>query len=394
MDQLYQIVFTGQLAPGASADEAARELVDVFKLDRARAERIVGEQAPTVLKDDIHRDMAEHYAAIFSDMGLRVAITPSGDEPLAEAAPISTRERAEPSPPEAQPELEPEAETDAPPPEASTAPVKPPPVVQPAAASPTPRRVPARHGWLWIKHAWLLFKTQPMPWTAAIALVWMIHALLSVNPVLALIAGSLVSPVLTAGLMRAARDLHGRQALSMNRVFSGFRHNTRELLILGGVYMVGMMTLGIVASTLFASVGGLTPEALEAAAKAPEQANLDASQLLLGLLLALLVLLPVFMAIWFSPALVMLDNLGAIKAVKASLSACIGNPGALLVYALASVALGVVLGLGLGVVAAIAAALSLPQAAIMFLLAPLALILGGVLILSIYVAYHDIFHEA
>jgi len=97
----------------------------------------------------------------------------------------------------------------------------------------------------------------------------------------------------------------------------------------------------------------------------------------LTFLLAMLVMLglsiPVYMAIWFAPALVVLNNLKPVAALQASFFACLKNFIPFLVYG--------VIGLVLGVIAGIPLMLGF-------------LVLGPVFLASIYTAYRDIFFPA
>jgi uncharacterized membrane protein len=93
---------------------------------------------------------------------------------------------------------------------------------------------------------------------------------------------------------------------------------------------------------------------------------------LLGILFFLLLLLPLIMAIWFAPALVMLGGLSPGAALKASFLGCLRNVVPFLVYG----AIGIVL----AIVASIPFGLGW-------------LVLGPVTIASIYSSYCDVFED-
>jgi uncharacterized membrane protein len=93
---------------------------------------------------------------------------------------------------------------------------------------------------------------------------------------------------------------------------------------------------------------------------------------LLGFLFFLLLLVPLIMAIWFAPPLIMLAGLAPTAAMKASFSACVRNIVPFLVYGL--------IGLVLMVVA------TLPVGLGWIVLAP-------VMVASIYASYCDIFED-
>jgi uncharacterized membrane protein len=93
----------------------------------------------------------------------------------------------------------------------------------------------------------------------------------------------------------------------------------------------------------------------------------------LAWLVAMALSIPIYMALWFAPALVVLRGLAPVAAVKESFFGCLKNVVPFLIY-------GIVL-LVLGIVAAIPLGLGW-------------LVLGPVAIASIYVAYRDIYGDA
>jgi uncharacterized membrane protein len=92
--------------------------------------------------------------------------------------------------------------------------------------------------------------------------------------------------------------------------------------------------------------------------------------MLLAMLLALALSVPLFMAIWFAPALVVFNNMQPVQALKASFNACLKNMVPFLVYGLITMVLCffAALPVGLGF-----------------------LVLGPVLSGSVYASYRDIF---
>ena len=93
---------------------------------------------------------------------------------------------------------------------------------------------------------------------------------------------------------------------------------------------------------------------------------------LLAFLVMLALLLPVFMAMWFAPPLVVFHGQGAAEAMKASFVACLKNVVPFLLYSvilfLAAIAASIPFGLGW-------------------------LVLGPVLAASLYTGYRDVFFQ-
>jgi uncharacterized membrane protein len=94
---------------------------------------------------------------------------------------------------------------------------------------------------------------------------------------------------------------------------------------------------------------------------------------LVGVLLLTLLLLPLFMAVWFAPALVVLRGLEPWAAMKLSFSGCLANVVPFLIYGL--------VGIGLAIVASVPLMLGW-------------LVVGPLTIASIYTSYCDIFEDA
>src|SRR5262249_16974671 len=94
-------------------------------------------------------------------------------------------------------------------------------------------------------------------------------------------------------------------------------------------------------------------------------------QVLLGALVYLMLVIPVTMAAWFAPALVLLHDVAPLEAMKQSFNACLKNVVPFLVYSIVGtlVFIAACLPLGLGLLVAIPAfaASFYPQYASIFL---------------------------
>jgi len=231
----------------------------------------------------------------------------------------------------------------------------------------TGRTVPAENGWKWIVEGWNLFKRAPGIWIAIIVVFIVISIVLAFIPVLGSIASFVLTPVFTGGLMIGCRALHEGGELKVEHLFAGFRERFATLLTVGLLYLAATAAIALVAGLLtgvklFSLMGGGSPDAGAVVSAA--------LSVLLALLIMLALLVPVFMAIWFAPALVVFHEHGAIDALKASFEGCLKNivpflvQGAILLVA--SIVASIPFGLGW-------------------------LVLGPVLVASIYTAYRDIY---
>jgi uncharacterized membrane protein len=231
----------------------------------------------------------------------------------------------------------------------------------------TGRTVPAENGWKWIVQGWNLFKRAPGVWIALIVVFIVISIVLAFIPVLGSIASMALTPVFTAGLMLGCRALDEGGELKIEHLFVGFRERFGTLLSVGLLYLAAVLVIALVAGLvtgvkLFSLAGGGTID--------PGAAASAVLSILLALLIMLALLVPVAMAMWFAPALVVFHQYSAIQALKTSFEGCLKNIMPFLVQGVilfaASIVASIPLGLGW-------------------------LVLGPVLVASIYTAYRDIY---
>ena len=212
--------------------------------------------------------------------------------------------------------------------------------------------VPAGRGWQWIVAAFRLFRKNPPIWIVLHLILILIGAGLSILPVLGPYLLYLLTPLLLGGLMSAAKDIESGQDIEIAHLFRGFRQNTSHLITVGGVYLVGQ----VVISGVMIMLGG--PEfqqALRVGVQGIDPASITpevATRILKALLVGLALFVPLAMATWFSPALVILDNQSGFAAMGESVRACLRNMQPFLVYGVFSLLLLIVAAIpfGLGLV--------------------------------------------
>lgn len=231
--------------------------------------------------------------------------------------------------------------------------------------NPEGNAVPVGNGWQWFVGGWELFKQQPGMWVGAIVVLGLVFVVLSLIPLVNLLL-SLAGPVFAGGLMLGCAALRRGEELSFSHLFAGFQQHLAPLAL------VGLLALGasIVIAIVFFIASGLGVAAFTGDVD-PERMGGFAFRMLLGWLVAMALSVPLYMALWFAPALVVFNGLQPVAAVKASFSACLKNIVPFLIYG--------VIGLALVVVASIPLGLGW-------------LVLAPVAIGSIYAGYRDIFY--
>jgi uncharacterized membrane protein len=190
-----------------------------------------------------------------------------------------------------------------------------------------------------------------------------------------------LSPVLMGGMLLGCRELDRGDSINVNHLFAGFSSNTGQLILLGLFHFIGLiiiMIISAIATLLSVGVDAMNQIATQMMDKMHSgdvHMMMEMSrELLLPALLMLLYFalfyLPLLMALWFAPALVMLDEQTGVDAMVNSFKGCVKNIVPYLVYGL------------VGLVFCILA--SIP----MFLGW---LVLFPMIVASIYLAYRDIF---
>ncbi|GBG14192.1 uncharacterized protein NMK_1756 [Novimethylophilus kurashikiensis] len=231
------------------------------------------------------------------------------------------------------------------------------------------KKVTASHGWQWIRGGFDLFRMNPVIWITLFFVYLLLGMVLSLVPPVGPIILNLLAPVFMAGFMLGCQALESGEELEINHLFAGFKQNTSQLITVGGLYLVGII---VVAGLVFVTTGGtVMSEGLHDMANQHETPEASGG-MLLAALLALALLIPLVMAYWFAPTLVIFHGMSAVEAMKLSFNACLNNLGAFTLYGLISMVLFILaaIPLGLGL-----------------------LVMIPTLTASLYVSYKDIFAQ-
>ena len=227
--------------------------------------------------------------------------------------------------------------------------------------------VPAGHVWTWIASGWELFKRQPGIWVAIAIIAIVIFIAYYFMRALGNILGILLTPVFTAGVVIGAKSLDEGRKLEIAHLFAGFTNRFGALIAVGAIYLALLLAIVVVS----ARVTGVSVSVMLGASPDLASATIgEIISILLAWLIALGLMVPVFMAVWFAPPLAVFNELGAFDALKASFVGCLKNIVPFLIY-------GLIL-LGFAILASIPLCLGW-------------LVLGPVIGASIYTSYRDIY---
>jgi hypothetical protein len=229
------------------------------------------------------------------------------------------------------------------------------------------RRVSAGRGWAWLATGWDLFKRNPGNWILIGLIFFGILMLASWVPVIGFLVSSVLSPVLLGGVMLGCASLERGGPIEISHLFAGFREKTTPLVMVGVLYLAGLVAILLVVGVMFGF--SMVPLFL---GQAQPDAGTAFRIIWLALLVTLALSIPLWMALWFAAPLVMLHDMKPVDAFKSSFLGCLKNIIPFLIYGLLSF-------------------LAMIVATLPLLLGWL--LLGPVLIGSIYGGYRDIFTE-
>lgn len=229
----------------------------------------------------------------------------------------------------------------------------------------------AGDGWTWIAQGWTLFAKAPLMWIISMVILFVIAIAVNLVPLIGALAFQVLQGVFVGGFVVACRSLETGGDFDLEHLFAGFKKRFMPLVIVGLLLLVGWIAIMLVFGVFvgFSVLGAFltgSPDAVMSSIMA------SMGVILLGTLVMLALMVPLMMAYWFAPALVMMHDMKPVDAMKASFFACLRNFVPFLVYGLVMMvaAIVAVIPFGLG----------------MLVWVPLA-------ITSTYVAYRRIFTE-
>jgi len=233
-----------------------------------------------------------------------------------------------------------------------------------------PRAMPIDRGAGWLLEGFGYFSRSALAWIGVMILLFIISLVMALIPFIGTLAVNLLMPVFMAGLILGCHAQHQGGEFTVNHLFAGFSNNTAQLIVLGLIYLLCVIAITIVALIMiFFMLGGLVfLENMQSGN--PDLILQNIKGVMLVLLIAMMLYLPLLMAYWFAPALVVLNDVSPVDALIMSFKGCLTNILPFTLYGIVALILSVIaiIPLGLGL-----------------------LILGPMVVASIYIAYRDIF---
>lgn len=231
-----------------------------------------------------------------------------------------------------------------------------------------PKSVDAGRGVNWWTDGWALFMKNPGMWIVLGLIFIVITVVLNFVPLLGGLAVALLTPAFVAGWMMAARKVEQGGSLEPGDLFLAFKDQLNPLLVLGALCLAASLVVFVVMWVF--GISALMGLGVGAARHSMGGVLAAAGAGVMALLVGLALFVPITMAFWFAPALVVFDGVAPVDAAKASFAACLKNVMPFLIYS--------VVGLVAGIVA------SIPFGLGWIVLLPVSL-------LTVYLSYRDIF---
>ncbi len=248
-------------------------------------------------------------------------------------------------------------------------------------------RQPAARGAFWLAEAFRMFNAYRAPWILLLAMYYALTLLVQVIPVIGPIAWILLKPVFTVGFLAAAWAQERGGQPKPAHLFKGFQSNLAALMPLGIVFVLGLL-LAIYASTL---VDGGKLVGLVTGSEALTEELFAGGQLQAAMLFSAACAVPVLLALWFAPALVVFNDAGTVTAIVTSLRACLTNWQPVLVYGMFVFAFTVLVPAVFGAVVRLLPE-SLANIVTILGVVPYLAVFMATLQISDYVSYRDLFH--
>jgi len=258
----------------------------------------------------------------------------------------------------------------------------------PAAATLTFARRGASHGAHWLRDAFAMLWAHRVRWLLLLLVYYVILVSIDIVPWVGAFIAPLLKPVFAVGFLAAAWSQERGEPPAIAHLFRGFRANLAALLPLGAVLVAGMT--GAVVATSWID-GGKVLEVLSGTTR-PDEALLRRGDVQAAMLFGALCALPVLLALWFAPALVVFQDCRAARALGTSLRAATANWRPILVYGLLLFFYGVLLPAAAAALIAALAPRDAGYTILMFALLPYLAFFVATLHISDYVSYRDIFH--
>lgn len=204
--------------------------------------------------------------------------------------------------------------------------------------------VSMERGAAWFAEGWRLFMKSPGLLIGMMVVMVLIMLVLNIIPFLGGLISMIAAVMLSAGLYVTLDRLHKNKPVNFNLLFAGFGEPLKPLLILALVFLGAQIVIGMV---IFLVVGGgmmgtaLMGGMMGGGGPSPEAMASMMQAGMTALMLALILMLPLFMAYTFAVPLVCFSRREPISALKESFFAVAANWAPFVVFGLIYIVLAI-----------------------------------------------------
>lgn len=185
------------------------------------------------------------------------------------------------------------------------------------------KKVGAKQGLQWIINGFYLFRKSPVTWILLCAILMSIAVILSSIQAAGQIIFTLLSPVFLAGLMSGCNALEQDKKLQISHLFAGFMFGPIPLVTAGGIYLIGQLL--IIGLAMLVGGGALMDLLFNGTRVSENELRTVSGDMLSASLVLLTLSIPLMMATWFAPPLIIFNNIAPYAAMRKSFFACLLN---------------------------------------------------------------------
>ena len=234
----------------------------------------------------------------------------------------------------------------------------------------------------WIRDGWQLFKHAPGKLFVMLLFIIFVTIVFSKVPLFSI--PKLFFPLFVGGIMTACNQLFEGKKIAFGDLLTGLYANPEQLFVIGLFYMLASMCLDYLLHFMIADI--VISHALPLGGKVHLR------------VIEFLLYLPVVMACFFAPALIVHNNVKAFKALKTSFFALLRNLIPFLLYALILLVLVVISLVPFASLSSMLVSVESAQGSLMivgaliFIVFPISLAVVSLIFCSVFMAYRAIFY--
>lgn len=243
------------------------------------------------------------------------------------------------------------------------------------------RRLPARHGLLWLIASFRLFRANPALITALTMGYMFVIVVVNLLPLVGPFLLPLALPTLIVILANGCRAIQRSGGIGSIALTFGLQKRRIELVRLGGLHLIGSLVILIATSVM---------EGGQMSLFQPGQ-TLDEEEMLAAMARLMLVALPVVAAFWFAPLLTAWDEVAPTKSIFFSFIASWRNWRAFAVYSFSAGVFAIAIP-GIVLLAANAMDETLSHVLSIAIRMLLVFVMAPVMMASVFISYQDVFH--